>query len=115
MSQDTCLICVQQETTRLISLCIDLALDLHTREDVRNLFTALENTTEYFDRQIEILSSKTDDRFSEMTVDIPRSIDHAVTKKIEESKDNRPEPRLAQIAFNFGVITYIVLNLFDVF
>lgn len=85
------------------------------REDVKNLFTALENTTEYFDRQIEILSSKTDGKFSEMTADIPRSIDHAVTKKIKASKDNHPEPRLAQIAFNFGVITYIVLNLLNVF
>ena len=31
------MICVQQETTKLISLCIELGLDLHTSQDVRNL------------------------------------------------------------------------------
>jgi hypothetical protein len=37
MSRNTCLICVQQETTKLISLCIELGLDLRTSEDVKNL------------------------------------------------------------------------------
>ncbi len=51
MSQDTCLICVQQETTKLISLCIDLGLDLHTREDVRNLILVSCYSLDYKDKK----------------------------------------------------------------
>lgn len=59
MSKDTCLICVQQETTRLISLCIDLALDLHTREDVRNLILVSCYTPAYKDQKFveEVIES----------------------------------------------------------
>lgn len=36
-SEETCLLCVQQEAAKLISICIDLGLELKTREDVLNL------------------------------------------------------------------------------
>jgi hypothetical protein len=36
-SEETCLFCVQQEAARLLSLCLDLGLELKTREDVMNL------------------------------------------------------------------------------
>jgi hypothetical protein len=36
-SDETCLFCVQQEAARLQSLCLDLGLELKTREDVMNL------------------------------------------------------------------------------
>jgi len=36
-SEATCLLCVQQEAAKLISMCLDLGLELKTREDVLNL------------------------------------------------------------------------------
>jgi len=36
-SEDTCLLCVQQEAAKLISICVELGLELKTREDVLNL------------------------------------------------------------------------------
>lgn len=36
-AEETCLLCVQQEVTRLQSICLDLGLELKTREDVMNL------------------------------------------------------------------------------
>ncbi|MFX1483133.1 MAG: hypothetical protein ACFFCP_08085 [Promethearchaeota archaeon] len=34
---EICLLCIQQEATRLISICLELGLELKTREDVMNL------------------------------------------------------------------------------
>lgn len=34
---ETCFLCVEQEVAKLISLCVELNLELKTREDVRNL------------------------------------------------------------------------------
>ncbi len=48
-TDQTCLFCVQQEAARLISLCIDLGLDLKTREDVRNLIMVSEYSPLYKD------------------------------------------------------------------
>jgi len=36
-SEETCLLCVQQEAARLLSICLEMGLDLKTREDVMNL------------------------------------------------------------------------------
>jgi hypothetical protein len=36
-SEETCLFCVQHEVARLLSMCLDLNLELKTREDVMNL------------------------------------------------------------------------------
>jgi hypothetical protein len=36
-SEETCLLCVQQEAARLLSMCLDVGLELKTREDVMNL------------------------------------------------------------------------------
>jgi len=47
MSKDTCLICVQQETIKLISMSIDLGLELNTREDVRNFILVSCYTRDY--------------------------------------------------------------------
>jgi hypothetical protein len=49
MFRDTCLICVQQETTKLISLCIELGLELHTSEDVKNLILVSSYGPDYKD------------------------------------------------------------------
>ena len=48
-TEETCLLCVQQEVAQLISLCIDLGLDLKTREDVRNLIMVSEYSPLYKD------------------------------------------------------------------
>ena len=48
-TDETCLLCVQQEAARLISLCIDLGLYLKTREDVRNLIMVSEYSPLYRD------------------------------------------------------------------
>ncbi len=48
-TDETCLLCVQQEAARLISLCMDLGLDLKTREDVRNLIMVSEYLPLYKD------------------------------------------------------------------
>lgn len=50
MSNDICLICVQQETIKLISMCIDLNLDLRTREDIRNFILVSCYTHDYKNR-----------------------------------------------------------------
>lgn len=48
-TDQACLLCVQQEAARLISLCIDLGLDLKTRDDVRNLIMVSEYSSLYKD------------------------------------------------------------------
>jgi hypothetical protein len=48
-TEETCLLCVQQEVARLISLCMDLGLELNTREDIRNLILVSEYSSQYKD------------------------------------------------------------------
>ncbi len=50
MSNDICLICVQQETIKLISMSIDLNLELRTREDIRNFILISCYTPDYKNR-----------------------------------------------------------------
>ncbi|MBD3408241.1 MAG: hypothetical protein GF411_19115 [Candidatus Lokiarchaeota archaeon] len=36
-SDHVCVLCVEQEAARILAICLDLNLDLNTREDVKNL------------------------------------------------------------------------------
>ncbi|MGY5859422.1 MAG: hypothetical protein RTU63_08625 [Candidatus Thorarchaeota archaeon] len=47
MSQEICMTCVQTESIKLISMCLDLGLDLRTREDVRNFILVSCYTPDY--------------------------------------------------------------------
>ena len=48
-SDEICIFCVQQEAARLLSLCLDLNLDLKTREDVKSLVTLSGYSSYYKD------------------------------------------------------------------
>ncbi|MFW9848261.1 MAG: hypothetical protein ACFFF4_03930 [Candidatus Thorarchaeota archaeon] len=55
---DTCLLCVDQEVAKLISLCLELNLELKSREDVRNLirisgYSYLYNDPVFIERVID--------------------------------------------------------------
>ena len=47
--EETCLLCVQQEVAKLISICLELGLELKTREDVWNLIHISEYSSLYKD------------------------------------------------------------------
>ncbi len=48
-AEEACIFCVEQEVAKLLSLCLDLGLELTTRADVRNLIMVSEYSPQYKD------------------------------------------------------------------